>query len=90
MIDVFHHLWCIFLLSVLSSIGNGAVTTFGSVVFNGMGFSTFVSVLLNIPIGALAFICVLASGYIGRRQENARLHIITGSCIPVIVGSCLM
>lgn len=67
-----------------------AVTTFSSIVFNGMGFSTFVSVLLNIPIGALAFICVLVSGYTGWRQENARLHIVTGSCIPVIVGSCLM
>ncbi|GMF69302.1 unnamed protein product [Aspergillus oryzae] len=61
-----YHFWCIFLLSTLSSTGSGAVTTFGSIIFNGMGFSTFESLLLNIPIGALAFICVLGSGYIGR------------------------
>jgi MFS family permease len=85
-----YHFWFIFLLSMLSSIGSGAVTTFGSIIFNGMGFSTFQSLLLNMPIGALAFICVLGSGYIGRKVPNARLHIISGACVPVILGSCLM
>lgn len=85
-----YHFWCIFLLSTLSSIGSGAVTTFGSIIFNGMGFSTFQSLLLNMPIGALAFICVLGSGYIGRNVQNSRLHVVSGACVPVIIGSCLM
>ncbi|EIT79204.1 permease of the major facilitator [Aspergillus oryzae 100-8] len=85
-----YHFWCIFLLSTLSSTGSGAVTTFGSIIFNGMGFSTFESLLLNIPIGALAFICVLGSGYIGRKYPNARLHTVSASCIPVIVGGCML
>ncbi|KJK62536.1 Major Facilitator Superfamily protein [Aspergillus parasiticus SU-1] len=85
-----YHFWCIFLLSTLSSTGSGAVTTFGSIIFNGMGFSTFESLLLNIPIGALAFICVLGSGYIGRKYPNARLHTTSVACIPVIVGGCML
>ncbi|KAL2853193.1 putative MFS transporter [Aspergillus pseudodeflectus] len=85
-----YHFWFIFLLSMLSSIGSGAVTTFGSIIFNGMGFSTFQSLLLNMPIGALAFICVLGSGYIGRKVPNARLHVISGACVPVILGSCFI
>ncbi|KAL4915269.1 major facilitator superfamily domain-containing protein [Aspergillus aurantiobrunneus] len=43
-----YHFWFIFFLSLLSSIGRGAVTTFGSIFFNGMGFTTFESLLLNI------------------------------------------
>ncbi|OGE49565.1 hypothetical protein PENARI_c020G08328 [Penicillium arizonense] len=85
-----YHFWCIFLLSTLSSIGSGAVTTFGSIVFKGMGFSMFQSLLLNMPIGALAFICVLGSGYIGRNVPNSRLHVVSGACVPVIIGSCLV
>lgn len=85
-----YQFWFIFLLSTLSSIGSGAVTTFGSIIFNGMGFSTFQSLLLNIPIGALAFICVLGSGYIGRKVPNSRLYVLSGACVPVILGSCLM
>jgi MFS family permease len=85
-----YQFWFIFLLSTLSSIGSGAVTTFGSIIFNGMGFSVFQSLLLNMPIGALAFICVLGSGFIGRKVPNARLHVISGACVPVILGSCLM
>lgn len=85
-----YHFWFIFLMATLSSVGSGAVTTFGSIIFNGMGFSTFESILLNMPIGALAFICVLGSGYIGRNVPNSRLHVVSGACVPVIVGSCLM
>ncbi|RAL12626.1 putative MFS transporter [Aspergillus homomorphus CBS 101889] len=85
-----YHFWFILVLSALSSIGSGAVTTFGSIIFNGMGFSTFQSLLLNMPNGALAFICILGSGYIGQKVPNARLHIVSGACVPVILGSCLI
>lgn len=85
-----YHFWCIFFLSVLSTTGSGAVTTFGSIIFKGMGFTVFQSLLLNLPIGALAFFCVLGSGFLGRKLPNARLHILSGACIPVIVGCCMM
>ncbi|KAH8703490.1 putative MFS transporter [Talaromyces proteolyticus] len=85
-----YHFWFVFILSLLSSIGSGAVTTFGSIIFNGMGFTTFQSLLLNMPIGALAFICVLGSGYIGRKVPNSRLYVVSGACVPVILGSCLI
>ncbi|RAH75415.1 putative MFS transporter [Aspergillus aculeatinus CBS 121060] len=71
-------------------IGSGAVTTFGSIIFNGMGFTTFQSLLLNMPIGALAFVCILGSGYIGRKVPDSRLYVVSGACVPVILGSCLI
>lgn len=85
-----YHFWGLLLLSVLSSLGSGVVTTFSSIVFNGMGFDTFESLLLNLPIGVLAFFCILVSGYLGRKLPNARLHIVTVACAPVIIGCVLV
>lgn len=85
-----YRMWGICVLSIVSCTGSGAVTVFAPIVFNGMGFSVFESLLLNLPIGALAFICILGSGYIGRFVPNSRLHIVAGSCLPVILGCALL
>ncbi|KAI9172837.1 Thiamine pathway transporter THI73 [Paramyrothecium foliicola] len=85
-----YQLWGIAILSTVSCTGSGAVTTFAPIVFNGMGFTVFQSLLLNLPIGALAFICILGSGYLGRHVANARLHIVSSACIPVILGCALL
>ncbi|KAH7189869.1 MFS transporter [Fusarium oxysporum] len=85
-----YRLWGIMILSIVSCTGSGAVTTFGTIVFKDMGFDVFTSLLLNLPIGALAFICILGSGYIGRKVPNSRLYIIAGACVPVILGCSLI
>ncbi|KAL6852242.1 hypothetical protein ACO1O0_006783 [Amphichorda felina] len=83
-------LWGISILAIVSCTGSGAVTVFAPIVFNGMGFTVFQSLLLNLPIGALAFICILGSGYLGQYVPNSRLHIISASSIPVILGCGLL
>ncbi|KAH6663272.1 major facilitator superfamily domain-containing protein [Plectosphaerella plurivora] len=83
-------LWGICVLSIVSCTGSGAVTTFAPIVFHGMGFTIFQSLLLNLPIGALAFICILGSGYLGQRLPNARLHIVAAASLPVILGCTLL
>ncbi|EAQ91661.1 hypothetical protein CHGG_03596 [Chaetomium globosum CBS 148.51] len=85
-----YQMWGICVLSIVSTTGSGAVTVFAPIVFNGMGFTIFESLLLNLPIGALAFICILGSGYLGRFVPNSRFHIISGSCLPVILGCALL
>lgn len=85
-----YQFWGIMVLSLVTSTGSGVVTTFGSIVFNGMGFNTFVSLLMNLPIGALAFICILGSAYLGRVLPNARFHVLAASCLPVILGCALL
>ncbi|KAF9894176.1 hypothetical protein FE257_009149 [Aspergillus nanangensis] len=82
--------WMIIILAIVSCTGSGALTTFASVIFKDMGFDTFISLLLNLPSGALAFICILGSGYMGQHVANARLYIIVGSCAPVILGCVLL
>ncbi len=85
-----YQMWGICIISMMACTGAGAVTVFAPIVFNGMGFSVFESLLLNLPIGALAFILILGSGYIGRSVPNSRFHIISASCIPVILGCALV
>lgn len=82
--------WAVFILSMLTTTASGATSTFASIVFNDMGFTTFTSLLLNLPLGALAFITILGSGYLGRIIPNSRHHIVSIACVPVIVGCCLL
>ena len=77
-------------MSMLSCTGSAVVVQFASIVFNGMGFTAYTSLLLNLPTGAMAFLCVLGSGYCGRKFPNARFHLITIGCLPVILGTCLV
>lgn len=77
-------------MSLLSCTGSAVVVQFASIVFNGMGFTAFTSLLLNLPTGAMAFLCVLGSGYCGRKFPNARFHLISIGCLPVILGTCLV
>lgn len=85
-----YQFWGIMILSTVSCTGAGVVNTFAAIVFNGMGFNTFTSLLLNLPIGALAFICILGSGYIGRRVASSRLYVVAGSSLPVVIGCALL
>ncbi|KAH7145438.1 major facilitator superfamily domain-containing protein [Dactylonectria estremocensis] len=85
-----YQLWCILIMSTVSTTGSGAISSFGSIVFNGMGFSVYNSLLLNMPIGAMALICVLGSGVLGRTVPGSRLYIVAGSCLPVILGCALL
>ncbi|KAI9042843.1 major facilitator superfamily domain-containing protein [Aspergillus affinis] len=85
-----YQLLAILVLSITSTTGSGAVTTFDSIIFHDMGFDTFTSLLMNLPIGVLAFICILGSGFLGRKFAGARLYIIASSCLPVILGCALL
>lgn len=82
--------WGIIVLSLLSCTGSAVVTQFASIVFNGLGFDAYTSLLLNLPTGAMAFICVLGSGYLGIRWKDSRFYIISLSCLPVILGCAIL
>ncbi|KAJ5128113.1 hypothetical protein N7448_008892 [Penicillium atrosanguineum] len=84
------YFWAVFVMSMLSSVASGASNTFASIVFKGMGFSTFVTLMLNIPLGAMAILTIVGSGYLGRKIPNARHHIYSAACLPVILGCCLL
>lgn len=85
-----YNLYAIAFLSLAATTATGGTVTFGSIVFAGMGFDAFTSLLLNLPTGAMGIICVLSSAYLGRKLPNSRLYIIAASCFPVILGCALL
>ncbi|KAG5988382.1 hypothetical protein E4U52_006636 [Claviceps spartinae] len=85
-----YHFWGIMILSTTTCTGSGVVGAFGSIMFKAMGFDVFASMLLNLPIGALAVTSILVSGYLERVIPNARLYIIALSCFPVMIGCGLL
>ncbi|KAG6003528.1 hypothetical protein E4U21_001928 [Claviceps maximensis] len=85
-----YRFWSIITLSTASGTGSSVVSSFGTIIFRGMGFDIFTALLLNIPIGALALLSILASGYLERIIPNSRLYIIASSCLPVIIGCGLL
>ncbi|KAG6029376.1 hypothetical protein E4U19_000984 [Claviceps sp. Clav32 group G5] len=85
-----YHFWGIMILSTTTCTGSGVVGAFGSIMFKAMGFDIFASMLLNLPIGALAVTSILVSGYLERVIPNARLYIIALSCFPVMIGCALL
>ncbi|SPN99240.1 related to allantoate permease [Cephalotrichum gorgonifer] len=84
-----YQFWALFLLAVCSTTGAAIMTIFSSVVFSGMGFDPYISLLLNLPNGAIAFITVLGSGWLGGTKFG-RLNTMALSCLPVILGCCLL
>lgn len=85
-----YHFWGIMILSTTTCTGSGVIGAFGSIMFKAMGFDIFASMLLNLPIGALAVTSILVSGYLERVIPNARLYIIALSCFPVMIGCGLL
>ncbi|KAJ4226413.1 hypothetical protein NW759_005000 [Fusarium solani] len=84
-----YQLWCLAAIGLLSNTGAAALTTFASIMFSGMGFSPRVSLLLNIPLGAMAFLSVLGVGYLGTTRLG-RLRTSALACLPVILGCSLV
>lgn len=76
-------------MACLVSVTAGPLNSFSSIIFKGFGFNTLQSLLLNMPIGAMALICINGSGYLGKKFHNSRLIISAITCLLVIAG-CLL
>ncbi|XHF98770.1 hypothetical protein AWENTII_002308 [Aspergillus wentii] len=89
------------LFSLLMNIPNGGITTFGSIVINSFGFSSRMSLLLNMPTGIVDITCKLLFTYLSDkfldRTSFAFLAILiamTGGimmiCIPLSAKAALL
>ncbi|KAF5703630.1 allantoate permease [Fusarium mundagurra] len=85
-----YQLWSLCLLGMLCSTATSAANTFSSLVFKGLGFSVFHTLLLNIPLGAISIFTIVGSGWLGRTFPNVRHHIYTIAYLPVITGCVLL
>ncbi|KAL7423998.1 hypothetical protein Q5752_001583 [Cryptotrichosporon argae] len=85
--DVKSYLWVA--MALLLNIGASVTNAFGPTLINGLGFSTYISTLLNMPFGVLQVICILAASYAAQkwRIKSAVLALFV---VPVIIGLAVL
>ncbi|KAF7525686.1 hypothetical protein PCG10_004677 [Penicillium crustosum] len=64
--------WLIFVYSMTSSIPNGGLTSFGSIVISGFGYSTFNTLLVGLPTSVFTLIWVVLATIIVTKFRKSR------------------
>ncbi|KAK5113733.1 hypothetical protein LTR85_010750 [Meristemomyces frigidus] len=74
----------------LASVPNGALTTFGSIMYSSFGFTELQVLLVDIPRSTVSLIIFLAVGIYTRKVANRRMFIMAAATIPPFVGMLTM
>ncbi len=80
--------WLLCLITGLSSLPSGVITTFSATLIRNFGYNSEQSVLLNIPDGVLSILStIIATIAVG--HGDARWASIVVLVVPVILGGAL-
>ncbi|GES62959.1 pantothenate transporter [Aspergillus terreus] len=82
--------WLLAVLILGSNIPNGGFTTFNGLILKGFGYSTFRTLLLGMPGGAVVFAFVLLSSIVSSKVPNSRCIVIAVVTCISILGSALV
>jgi len=81
--------WLVCLCTLLSSIPNGGLSNFSSILITTFGYTSRQALILSAPGGAIGVICVLGVGYASDKWNDRSLVMLI--CIlPTILGAGLM
>ncbi|KZT28235.1 MFS general substrate transporter [Neolentinus lepideus HHB14362 ss-1] len=78
--------WFAGINAFLSSVPNGGLTTFGSIINTTFGFTNLQVILLNIPMSLFSVCYFVLIGIVTTRWKNLRLYFMAFSTIPPFVG----
>lgn len=82
-------IWLLVVLTILTSISSGVITTYSTTVIRNFGYSPSTAALLTMPSGLVSITSTLIVGF-GIRHTSHRWAWIICCCIPGIVGGALM
>ncbi|KAF9891356.1 hypothetical protein FE257_004212 [Aspergillus nanangensis] len=82
--------WMLAVLILASNIPNGGFTTFSGLVLKGFGYSTFRTLLLGMPGGAIVLFFVIVSSVVSSKVPNSRCIVIAVVTAISILGSALV
>lgn len=84
---LFHdrHTWPMFFLTLVSMISTGALSTWSVSIFKTFGFSSEISSLVQMPIGAVIIISIIGECYVSA-YTNQRTLVFLFMCLPAIAG----
>lgn len=83
------HTWPLFLLTTVSMISTGALGTWSVTIIQSFGFSSKVSSLVQMPVGAAMCIAILSETYICSKIGHRTL-IFSVMCLPAIAGYVML
>ena len=81
--------WLLSLITISSSVPNGAVSSFQATLIKGFGYNSKETALLQIPGGVCSVVSILIATYLAGRFDQRGLNIVT-LLIPGILGGALM
>ncbi|GAM90708.1 hypothetical protein ANO11243_087530 [Dothideomycetidae sp. 11243] len=81
--------WLVALCTMLSSIPNGGISNFSSILLTTFGYSSQFSLIMSMPAGAVGVITVLFTGWLSDKLHD-RTSVMLICITPTILGAALM
>ena len=81
--------WLICLATLLSSIPNGGISNFSSILLTTFGYTSQEALIMSMPAGAIGIVFVLLSGYLSDKW-NDRSLVMFICILPTILAGALM
>lgn len=79
--------WILSLMGLSCGVINGGTSNFISSLIKGFGFSGLNATALQLPTGAIEFVCVFAAGMLAvTTKKNIRTILLFLLCIPTLAG----
>lgn len=82
-------IWLMVILTVLTSVSSGVITTYSTTIIRNFGYSPSTSALLTMPSGIVSITSTLVVGF-GIRNTSHRWAWIVACCIVGTTGGALM
>ncbi|KAL1304395.1 hypothetical protein AAFC00_003395 [Neodothiora populina] len=82
--------WYAGINAFLSSVPNGGLTTFGSIINKSFGFTSLEVILYDIPRSAFSVLYFVLIGCITSRWKDTRLYFMAFSSLPPLCGFLVM
>lgn len=82
--------WVLFVYQVLIASFTGGLTTFASLIVNGLGFGKLPSVLLGMPTGAMQTSSAVICAIVGVQAKNIRVITMCVTCLVPLLATALI
>ncbi|KAL2862519.1 major facilitator superfamily domain-containing protein [Aspergillus lucknowensis] len=82
------YLLCIF--SFAFAFSNVAISSFGGYLLTSFGYSQSRALVLSMPASAVAVVCILLAGALGRRFPGYRIVIAIAFILPSLMGNLIL
>jgi MFS family permease len=76
-------------MTLLLNIGAAVTNAFGPTLIANFGFDKYVTALLNMPFGALQFICILVASYAAAKWKF-KAPVLAAFMVPVVAGLAML